>query len=323
VREDDGVSTSPRPSTLALLLPAAIVLRGSKRMFASADRTMAHARSHLTRPESFAPPRSLDRRVRITVRTEGGWPVYTVTPRSGPVPRRAVYVHGGAWINEISPFHWRLIAGLAEATGTAFTVPIYPLVPRPDATARTVVTGIADLAESLVVEVGAPNVVLLGDSAGGTIALSTAQHLRDRGVPAPRDVVLVSPVTDMTFTDPEIYRIEPSDPWLDVPGPRAAAERWRGDLSLTDPLVSPAFGTLAGIGRLTLFTGTRDITHADAITLARTAASEGHPLDMHRAPDMLHVYPLLPIAEGASARGIIRRIVAGTPNQQAQATVQP
>jgi acetyl esterase/lipase len=280
-------------------------------MFASADRTMAHARSHLTSPEPFAPPPSIDRRVRVAVRTEGGWPVYTVTPRSGPTTRRAVYVHGGAWINEISPFHWRLIASLADATGTVFTVPIYPLVPRPEATARTVVAGVADLAESLVAEVGEDKVVLLGDSAGGTIALSTAQLLRDRGVPAPRDVVLVSPVTDMTFTDPEIYRIEPSDPWLDVPGPRAAAERWRGDLTLTDPLVSPAFGTLAGIGRVSLFTGTRDITHADAISLERKAAAEGHPLAVHRAPGMLHVYPLLPIIEGAAARDVIRRIVRG------------
>lgn len=300
-----------RPSALSRLLPTLIALRGSKRMFASADRTMEHATSHLLRPESFAPPASLDRRVDASVRHDGGWPVYTVTPRSRATSRRAVYVHGGAWINEISPFHWRLIANLADATGTEFTVPIYPLVPRPEATAQTVVTRIADLAQSLVEEVGAADVVLLGDSAGGTIALSVAQLLRDRGVPAPRDVVLVSPVIDMTFTDPEIYRIEPSDPWLDVPGPRAAGERWRGDLDVRDPLVSPAFGALAGIGRIALFTGTCDITHADAMTLEAKATAEGHPIDVHRAVGMIHVYPLLPIPEGAAARDAIRRILRG------------
>lgn len=298
-----------RPSPLARLVPALIALRGSKRMFASADRTMEHARSHVLRPESFGPPRSLDRRVDVTIRHEDGWPVYTVSPRSGRTRRRAVYVHGGAWINEITAFHWRLIAELSDTTGTEITVPVYPLVPRPEATARAVVTRIADIAHGLSEGVGGHNVTLLGDSAGGTIALSVAQLLHTRGVSSPRDVVLISPVIDMTFTDPEIYRIEPSDPWLDVPGPRAVGERWRGELDITDPLVSPVNGPLTGVGRISLFTGTRDITHADAITLERKARTESHPIDVYRAPGMLHVYPLLPIAEGAAARSTIARIL--------------
>jgi acetyl esterase/lipase len=291
------------------MLPALIGLGGSKRLFASADRTMARAASRVVRPVSFSPPRSLDRRVRLSVNSPVGWPVYIVSPISGAVERRAVYVHGGAWINEISPFHWRLIADLAESTGTEFTVPIYPLVPRPEATARAVVTAIAGLAALLVERAGGSKVTLLGDSAGGTIALSVAQLLRDGGTPAPSDVVLISTVIDMSFTDPEIYRIEPNDPWLDVPGPRAVGERWRGDLPVADPLVSPVHGRLNGIGRITLFTGTRDITHADAVTLERKARHEAHPIDVHRAPGMLHVYPLLPIPEGAAAREAIAAVL--------------
>lgn len=303
------MTTPDRHSTLARLVPSLIALRGSKKMFASADRTMDHARSHLLRPESFSPPRSLDRRVDVDVRHVDGWPVYTVVPRSESTRRRAVYVHGGAWINEITGFHWRLIAELSDTTGTEITVPVYPLVPRPEATAKAVVTRIADLTTDLTESVGGRNVALLGDSAGGTIALSVAQLLHSRGAESPRDVVLISPVIDMTFTDPEIYRIEPSDPWLDVPGPRAVGERWRGELDIADPLVSPVNGPLDGVGRISLFTGTRDITHADAITLKRKARREGHPIDVYRASGMLHVYPLLPIPEGAAARSVIAGIL--------------
>jgi acetyl esterase/lipase len=289
-------------------MPPAIRIRGGKREFSSAERTMRLAEEHLVRPESFAPPRSLDRNVRIAVRHIGGWPVYTVTPRTGPVRRSALYAHGGAWVHEISSFHWRLVAGLASRTGTEFTVPIYPLAPR--GTAAEVVPAFADLAAGLVASAGASRVVLLGDSAGGTIALATAMLLRDRGVPAPRDIVLIAPVIDLTFTDPLIYRIEPSDPWLDVPGPRAAAEWWRGDLPIEHPLVSPVNAPLAGLGRIALFSGTRDITYADSITLARKARAEQHPLDFHQRANMLHVYPLLPIPEGAEARAEIRRVLA-------------
>jgi acetyl esterase/lipase len=296
-----------RRSLRSAVVSAAIRAMGGKKELSSPQLTIGRANEHVLRPESYAPPKSIDATVRIAARTVAGWPVYTVTPRTGPVNRRALYVHGGAWVHEISPFHWWLVAGLAASTGTEFTVPIYPLVPR--GTAAEVVSGVADLAAQLVTGAGASAVVLLGDSAGGNIVLAAAQLMRDRGVAAPRDVVLIAPVIDMTFSDPLIYRIEPRDPWLNVPGPKAAAELWRGELSIEHPLVSPVNSPLAGIGRITLFSGTRDITHADAITLAKKARAEGHPLDFHQRANMIHVYPLLPIPEGAEARATIRDVL--------------
>jgi acetyl esterase/lipase len=296
-----------RRSLRSAVVSAAIRAMGGKRELSSPQLTIGRANEHVLRPESYAPPKNIDATVRIAVRTVAGWPVYTVTPRTGPVNRRALYVHGGAWVHEISPFHWWLVAGLAASTGTEFTVPIYPLVPR--GTAAEVVSGVADLAAQLVTGAGASAVVLLGDSAGGNIVLAAAQLMRDRGVAAPRDVVLIAPVIDMTFSDPLIYRIEPRDPWLNVPGPKAAAELWRGELPIEHPLVSPVNAPLAGIGRITLFSGTRDITHADAITLAKKARAEGHPLDFHQRANMIHVYPLLPVPEGAEARGTIRDVL--------------
>jgi acetyl esterase/lipase len=295
-----------RPSLLSAFLPPVIRALGGKREFSSAARTLGRAEQNLLRPESYAPPKRLD--ARLSVREVAGWPVYTVSPRTRPVRQHALYTHGGAWVHEISPFHWRLVAGLAERTGTEFTVPIYPLVPR--GTAGEVVPAVADLAAQLVGRHGAENVVLLGDSAGGTITLSAAMLLRARGVPSPRDIVLIAPVVDMTFTDPVIYEIEPRDPWLNVPGPRAVGEKWRGHLAIDDCIVSPVNGALAGLGRITLFSGTRDITHADARTLVRKARVERHPLDFHQRANMLHVYPLLPIPEGAEARAAIAAVLA-------------
>ena len=300
------MDTSRRSLRSALITPM-IRARGGKREFSSPELTIDRAMAHTLRPESYAPPKNIDRTVRISVRDVDGWPVYTVTPRSAPVHRRALYAHGGAWVHEISVFHWWLIAGLATSTGTEFTVPIYPLVPR--GTAAEVVSGFADLGAALVAEAGASRVVLFGDSAGGTIALAAAQLMRDRGVAAPRDIVLISPVVDLTFSDPLIYEIEPRDPWLNVPGPKAAAELWRGELPIDHPVVSPVNSPLAGIGSITLFSGTRDITYADAITLAKKARAERHPLDFRQKADMLHVYPLLPIPEGAEARATIRAVL--------------
>jgi len=284
------------------------VLIGYQREFRSAERTLRGARERVVRPEQFAPPRSLDRAMQFSVRHVQGWPVYTVTPRRGRSGRRALYAHGGAWVHDISYWHWRLIAGLATATGTEFVVPIYPLVPV--GTAETVIPVVADLVEELTAEVGAGRVTVMGDSAGGTIALATAMLLRDRGASVPGNVVLIAPALDLSFTDPLIPRIQPKDPWLAVPGARAAAEGWRGTLPIEHPLVSPLHGSLEGLGRITLFSGTHDILNADALALARKARAVGHGLDFHSVPNMLHVYPLLPIPEGASARRVISDLLS-------------
>ncbi|MFT2708038.1 alpha/beta hydrolase fold domain-containing protein [Clavibacter zhangzhiyongii] len=288
-----------RRSLLTRLVPPVIRLVGGQGEFASPDRTMRRAARRVLRPGGFAPPPLL-RGVRVTARVERGWHVYEVAPAGPATRRRALYAHGGGWTHEISPFHWWLVAGLVRRTGTTFTVPIYPLVPT--GTAADVVARTADLAEALVAEVGADGVTLMGDSAGGQIALSTAMALRDRGVPAPRDVVLLSPALDLSFSDPLIARIQPTDPWLAVDGMRAAVESWRGELPVEDPRVSPLRGSLAGLGRITVFTGTHDILFADARALERKAAAAGHPVRIHVEPNLLHVYALMPIPEGARAR---------------------
>lgn len=295
------------PSPAGRLLPPLVRLLGFKRMFASARATLAKADDLLVRPAPYGPPRRLGHDVRITVSHDNGWPVYQVAPRHGTPTRHAVYVHGGAWINQIHPLHWRLVAEVAADSGAGVTVPIYPLVPV--GTAGAVVPAVADLLHALADRHGADHVTVMGDSAGGQIALSAALLLRRRGVPPLHRTVLISPAVDLTFANPEIDLVEPQDPWLARPGPRAAAELWRGDLPVEDMLVSPLFADLGGLGPLTVFSGTRDITSPDTRLLVTKAREAGVEVDHHEAVDLIHVYPLLPVPEGRQARRAITEVL--------------
>ena len=285
-------------SVLGRMMPVIIGLRGSKKLFSSAERTLARVAKHRLRPKRFSPPKSLRE---VSVRFDSGWPVYDVG--SAQAPRRAIYLHGGANIYEIAPQHWSLVAELAPATSALISVPIYPLAPQ--GTAGVLVEIAADLVAAMIREVGADRVTILGDSAGGGMALATAMVLRDRGEPPVR-VTMIAPSLDLSLSDPRVIETATIDPWLDIPGASAAAELYRGDLPVEDPRVSSLNGSLEGLGSLQVFTGTLDMLNEDARRLRAKAAESGHPLEFHEVAGMIHVYPLLPIPEARVARTAIR-----------------
>lgn len=289
------------------LMPLVMTIRGSKRRYSSADATLAQIAKLALSPVSGEPPRTLAKRVDITIDTATGWPVYTVSSRTGSSVRRGLYLHGGSYVFEIQRQHWTLIADLVESTGIRMTVPLFPIPPVE--TASTIVPTVADLAASLIDEVGASNVSVIGDSAGGGMALAVAMLLRNRGLAALRSIVLISPWLDISGTDPQLAVIAPRDPWLAVPGSHAAGGLYRGEVAETDPLVSPINGSLADLGPIIVFSGTRDILNADAHRLVEKAAACGAPLDYHEEAEMLHVYPLLPIPEARPARAVIRSAI--------------
>jgi acetyl esterase/lipase len=65
------------------------------------------------------------------------------------------------------------------------------------------------------------------------------------------------------------------------------------------------FGSLEGLGPVTMFSGSRDILNADAERFAQLAADAGLELHYEAAPGMIHNYAILPIPEAKPARQTI------------------
>jgi acetyl esterase/lipase len=285
---------------LTRIVPGYLFITRANKMYTSAETARNHIEQRSLRPRPYGPPRFLRRDVSVAVGVQLGWPVYTLSPRSGQSRARVIYVHGGGWVNEIALQHWLLAAQIAAEAGMTVIVPIYPLVPF--GTAEEVVTTIADLA------VTGPDVgstCLAGDSAGGQIALSAAVLLRDRHQLTLPQTVLISPALDLSLANPEIDRVQPSDPWLGRPGARVMIEHWRGGLAISDPRVSPLFADLHGLGPLTAFCGTRDILNPDTRLLVDKAIAAGGDVDYHEGLGLVHVYPLTPTPEGRAARAVL------------------
>lgn len=107
------------------------VLRYSRKKAFSSPENLQRWIAAARKTEDHHPPASLHQRLDIQARTVDGFPVYEIAPKAGE-RRRILYLHGGAYVFEITPYHWHLIAEMADRLGYGITVPIYPIAPEHD-----------------------------------------------------------------------------------------------------------------------------------------------------------------------------------------------
>lgn len=280
-------------------------LSGRRKYFASSE--LDPERVVAERGGEARPTRAMRRRLQVRWAMYDGCEIYTVAPR-GPVRGPVVlYLHGGAYIHPTSALHWRFIAELAERLSATFVVPFYPLAPGNDCAqvSRFVLGVYRDLLDRHTPS----TLFLMGDSAGGGLALSIAMQAAREELPRAGGLVLLSPWLDVTVSDPLQAEIEPRDVLLMRPGVRTAGRWYAGNLPPTDYRVSPLFGDLAGLPPILMFCGTDDILVADARRLTNRARQEDVDLTYEEAPGLMHDYPILPLPESRAAQAQIVKFV--------------
>ena len=201
-----------------------------------------------------------------------GMSVVQITP-AHPTGEYVVAIHGGAFIFPPSFFHWINYSVTAYQTGATFEVPIYPLLQQ-GGTAGTVVPKMAGLISSQIAAHGAQNVSVIGDSAGGNLALAAAQYMVSHGDPVPASMVLLSP-------------------WLDISAQQGIGKVWAGGLSVTDPMVNPLYGSLSGLPPTYVYSGSLDPLSAQAAVLQQAALAAGAPFNFVLFPGGIHDWVLL------------------------------
>ncbi|MFF3223948.1 alpha/beta fold hydrolase [Nocardia suismassiliense] len=286
---------------------------GIKQMVVTVDA--AKATVELTRKYPMPKEPPADFLARFAVETESAtdphgneWVIYTATERDRAPERTVVYTHGGGFVLRMSEASWDMCAELITETAVRLVIPLYPLAP--EGTGEVVPAMLADLVAKVIADEGAEQVSLVGNSVGGTITLAAAQILRDRGVPNPHVTVLIVPVLDHRYREPEMAELDALDPFLSPAGCRYFGSLYCGDLPATDPRVSPILGNNDHLGRLLVLSGTYDILNCQARNYAAMAPTfTGTHLDYHEAPRMIHIWATSPTPEGAAARETIYRAI--------------
>lgn len=238
-----------------------------------------------------------------------GMDYYILNSQNKENKNKIMYFHGGAYISQPTPQHWKMLNKIAKDTKTEIWVPIYPKIPFHNA--EYTYKSLIKMYEVFSDSVKNGEIILMGDSAGGGLVLGMAQKIRDMNKKQPIDLIMISPWLDVTMTSPDIKEIEPKDAMLGSNGLRKYGELWAGDKDRKNPMVSPLYGDLKGLGRITVFTGTYDIVNVDSRNLLKKAKEQKIPIDFVEKEHMGHVYPILPIREAKEAIKKIETIVIG------------
>jgi triacylglycerol lipase len=221
--------------------------------------------------------------------TYNGMPVVQITP-AHPDGNYVVAIHGGAFIFAPSIFHWLDYTVMAYQTGATIEVPIYPLLQQ-GGTAGTVVPQMAGFISSEVIAHGAPHVSVIGDSAGGNLALAAAEYMVAHGEPVPASMVLLSPWLNLAMTNPNIAYVQ--DPLLPLGPAQVLGKVWAGNLPVSDPMVSPLNGSLSGLPTTYVYSGNLDILSPDVLVLQEEAAAVGAPFNFVLANGEIHDWIIL------------------------------
>lgn len=208
----------------------------------------------------------------------------------GEGPRRLLYCHGGGYQIGSIDGHAGLACRIAEAAQASALLFDYRLAPEhrfPTAAEDAVLAY-----KQMVAEGGAPTAVV-GDSAGGALALLAAMHARDAGLPIPKAIVLLSPWLDLTMQGESYVRLAERDSFSTPAQLQAMARSYLGrDGDARSPQASPLFGDLQGLPPILVHAGSDDITLDDSRLLDQRVQAAGGRITLSVFPGMCHHFQI-------------------------------
>lgn len=210
-------------------------------------------------------------------------------PRGAHPGRAILFLHGGSYVMGSATAYRGFASQIAQRTNAATFVLDYPLAPEhplPSALDN------AALARSWLTAQDVQRIAIVGDSAGGGLALAMLGSGNIAGSPPVVGCVVFSPWTDLALTGATISNPDVQDPLLTREELAESARQYVGGRDLSDPKASPLYGVPAELPPLYIQVGTNELLLDDAQRYAALAASRGGRVRLEVWEDLHHVFQL-------------------------------
>lgn len=184
-----------------------------------------------------------------------------------------LFLHGGAYVLGGPASHGALAARLGGAAGATAYFADYSLAPEHPYPAATedAVTAYRWLLRHYT----ADRIAIAGDSAGANLTLAAAMIIRDKGLPMPAALALISPWIDLSHSGESARTLAQRDPMLRTDWLAACARLYAPNVSPEDPRISPLFGEMKGLPPMLIHVGSEEVVLSDSERLLQRAQAAG------------------------------------------------
>jgi monoterpene epsilon-lactone hydrolase len=233
------------------------------------------------------------------VEAEGVPSLAVAAPGASP-SRVALWLHSGGYCIGSAAATAELAYRVSRATGSTVLLPDYRLAPE-----NPFPAALDDATAAYMWAVNSPGVeevTLMGDSAGGGLAIALAVHLRDSRLPAPKALIALSPLTDLAGEGESTIARAELDP---IPLGAMVANFGAAYLNGRDPkgtaLASPLYAELHDLPPTLILVGTHESLYDDSTRIVDKLASAGTEVEFLIAEGMTHIWPVFPFLEQSAA----------------------
>ena len=197
-----------------------------------------------------------------------------------------LYLHGGGFI-ACSAQVYRPVTGHFARAGFRVFTPDYRLAPE-----HPFPAAVEDCAAVWAALAPAGPAVVAGDSAGGTLALTTIIEARRLGLTPPAAAALFSPATDLIGRSASFRTNGRRDAMFRPESLMRLVPAYLAGADPADPRASPIEADFSGFPPLLIHVGAREILRDDSLRLAEKAREAGVPVELTVFPVVAHAWQL-------------------------------
>ena len=215
--------------------------------------------------------------------------VFVITPKEGEITdKKILYFHGGSYMAEMSNKHWEFIKKLTLDTKSTIIIPDYPLTPKYNY--KDVYNMVEPLYEEIQKRINNENLIVMGDSAGGGLALGLLEKVSQENMAMPKKIILISPWLDVRLNNPKIEEVQKNDKELNKETLKLAGIAYAGNDGINSYLVNPIDGNLSNLSNIIIITGTNDILNPDVHVLEKKAEEQGKTIEIKEYEGAGHIW---------------------------------
>ena len=234
-------------------------------------------------------PKKISQECYITSNEFIGRKIFTLTPKiKNEKEKYILYFHGGSYIAETSEEHWNFLESIVKDTGYTVILPDYPLAPK--YTYEDVFTMIKPLYKEIIERISPEDLIMMGDSAGGGMALALEENLSEENEELPSKLILISPWLDTRMENSKIDEVQKNDKDLNKEALKLAGIAYKGKNGKDTYLANPIDGPLDKLKNVTIYTGTYDILNPDVEILVQKAKEKNVTIDVKEYEECGHIW---------------------------------